>query len=179
MAVDCYAKDVRGIKMSKSSLIADVVSSNALSTLKEQGFIVDLEADLDRPSLPRNITELGDEDLMELYTQFVAYSDFINTQLSCAIIDEKELERRIELAEATTFLNMTTSTSKVTLVRPQVASNKDVVELKEEHMQKFAYRKLIETMANNYDRGSSVCSRELTRRTSNDHFKTRAKKFTP
>jgi len=74
---------------------------------------------------------------------------------------------------------MTTSTSKVTLVRPQVASNKDVVELKEEHMHKFAYRKLIETMANNYDRGSSVCSRELTRRTSNDNFKTRAKKFTP
>jgi hypothetical protein len=164
--------------MSKSSLIADSVSSNALTTLKEQGFIVDLEVDLSRPTIPSNITELGDEDLMELYTKFVAYSDFINTQLSCAIIDEKELERQIELAEATTFLTLSTATSKLTTVRPQVASDEDVVQLKEEHMQKFAYRKLIETMANNYDRGSSVCSRELTRRTSNDNFKTRAKKFT-
>ena len=52
--------------MSKSSLIADSVSSNALTTLKEQGFVVDLEVDLSRPTLPSNITELGDEDLMEL-----------------------------------------------------------------------------------------------------------------
>ena len=59
--------------MSKSSLIADSVSSNALTTLKEQGFVVDLEVDLSRPIIPSNITELGDEDLMELYTKFVAY----------------------------------------------------------------------------------------------------------
>lgn len=163
----------------KSSLILDSASSNAIESLNAQGLPLALDAELEKPSLPIDITTINDDDLMELYTKFVAYSDFINTQLSCAIVDEKDIERRIELEEARVFLELhgNSKSSTVTLIKAQVDADPDIARLKGELMQKYAYRKLIETMANNYDRSSAVCSRELTRRTANDNFKTRARKF--
>lgn len=164
--------------MKRSSLIVDATSHNAIITLNEQGIELSLDAELEQPVLPKDITTISDEDLMEMYTKFVAYSDWVNTQLSCAVIDEKDLERRIEYAEARCFLQLHNGkNSTVTLLKAQVDADPEIAKLKEEHLQKYAYRKLIETMANNYDRGSSVCSRELTRRTANDTFKTRAKRF--
>jgi hypothetical protein len=163
----------------KSSLIVDSASNNAIESLNAQGLPLPLDAELEKPSIPTDITTISDDDLMELYTKFVAYSDFVNTQLSCALIDEKDIERRIEFEEAKVFLELhsASKSSTVTLIKAQVDANEDIARLKSELMQKYAYRKLIETMANNYDRGSAVCSRELTRRTSNDNFKTRARKF--
>lgn len=164
--------------MRKSSLILDATSKEAIDSLNEQGIDLATDAELEQPKLPTDITTISDEDLMELYTKFVAYSDWINTQLSCALVDEKDLERRIEFEQAHKFLELHSGKSTtVTLVKAQVDADPEIESLKQEHMKKYAYRKLIETMANNYDRGSSVCSRELTRRTANDTFKTRARKF--
>jgi hypothetical protein len=165
--------------MSKSTLITDDVSKYVLDELDKQGLPVDREVELNRPSMPADITELEDEALMLLYTQFSAYSDFVNTQLSCAIVDEKDLERQVDYEESMVMLRLQDSHPKttVTALKAMVDSDSNIRDLKQAHMNKYAYRKVLETMANNCERSSSVCSRELTRRTSGDNFKTRTRKF--
>lgn len=165
----------------RSKLIVGQISSDVISVLNEQGLPVMAEAELDRPMLPPDITLLEDEDLMALYTQFSSYSDFVTTQLACAIVDEKELEQRLESAESAALIQRhsdATGKNTVTLLKALVDSDPNIVELKSQHLEKYAYRKLLETMANNCERGSQVCSRELTRRTSGDNYKTRTRKFT-
>ena len=162
-----------------SELITGDLSSYIVSQLDEQGIAIPKVAATYRPDLPEDITELEDEDLMVLYTQFIAYSDFLNTQLACAIIDEKELERRIGLAEAENMITQSTGTkTTVTAMKATLEVNDEVRAAKVEHLQKYAYRKMLETIANNTERHSAVCSRELTRRTAGDNYKTRSRKFT-
>lgn len=165
--------------MSKSTLVLKDASASAIAALSEQGLVIDTEAELDRPDLPADITALGEEDLMILYTKFAAYSDFVTTQLACAIADEKEMQRQLDVLEATKSMQFGGSTSaKVTLVRAQVAADPEVLAMNKELSTIYAYRKLLETMANNCERGSQVCSRELTRRTAGDSYKTRSRRFT-
>jgi hypothetical protein len=166
--------------MSKSTLITNDTSKYVLDALDKQGLSVDRELDLVKPELPADITELGDEELMLLYTQFSAYSDFVNTQLACAIMDEKEAEQTAEYEESMAMLRQQSTNSKttVTVMKAMVDSDPDIRFLKQDKLNKYAYRKMLETMANNCERSSAVCSRELTRRTSGDNFKTRTRKFT-
>lgn len=166
--------------MSKSTLITNDTSKYVLDALDQQGLTIDREVDLIRPSLPADITDVGDEELMLLYTQFSAYSDFVNTQLACAIVDEKEAERTAEYEESMAMLRQQTANTKttVTMMKALVDADPGICALKQDHLNKYAYRKMLETMANNCERSSSVCSRELTRRTSGDNFKTRTRKFT-
>lgn len=162
-----------------SELITGDLSSYIVSQLDEQGIAIPKVAATYRPDLPEDITELEDGDLMVLYTQFIAYSDFLNTQLACAIIDEKELERRIGLAEAENMITQSAGTkTTVTAMKATLEVNDQVRAAKVEHLQKYAYRKMLETIANNTERHSAVCSRELTRRTAGDNYKTRSRKFT-
>ncbi len=162
-----------------SDLITGDVSKYVIDQLDQQGISVEKFAGTHRPSLPEDITELEDEDLMVLYTQFIAYSDFLNTQLACAIIDEKELERQIGFAEASNLVaGGGGGKTTVTAIKAGIELNPEVKELKVQHLQKYAYRKMLETVASNTERHSAVCSRELTRRTAGDNYKTRSRKFT-
>jgi hypothetical protein len=163
-----------------TNLITNDTSKYVLDTLDQQGLGIERETFIPRPSLPADITELDDEDLMRLYTHFSSYSDFVNTQLSCAIVDEKELERQVDYKESMSMLKLQSENPKttVTALKAMVDSNDTIRALKQDHLNKYAYRKMLETMANNCERSSSVCSRELTRRTSGDNFKTRTRKFT-
>ncbi len=164
----------------KAELITNSVSKYVLDEMDKQGLVVDREVELDRPHMPADITDLNDEDLMILYTRFSAYSDFVNTQLSCAIVDEKDLERQVDYEESMSMLRLQANNPKttVTALKAMVDSDDVIRNLKQDHLNKYAYRKMLETMANNCERSSAVCSRELTRRTSGDNFKTRTRKFT-
>lgn len=161
-------------------LITNELSNYVLEELGTQGLGVNPTLDIPTPELPTDITLLGDEDLMVLYTHFVIFSDFVNTQLSCAVIDEKELDRQLSGLESAKMMKYTASAgtkASVTAVKALVEDDDDIRKLKIQHIQKYAYRKMLETLANNSERDSAVCSRELTRRTSGDNFKTRSRKF--
>lgn len=166
--------------MSKSTLITNDTSTYVLDLMDKQGLTIDREVELDQPSLPHDITEIDDEELMLLYTKFSAYSDFVNTQLSCAIVDEKDLERQVDYEESVAMLRLQEASPKttVTALKAMVDSESSIRTLKRDHLNKYAYRKMLETLANNCERSSAVCSRELTRRTSGDNFKTRTRRFT-
>jgi hypothetical protein len=166
--------------MSKTTLITNDTSRYVLDMLDEQGLVVDRETDISRPSLPTDITELDDEDLMRLYTHLSAYSEFLSTQLACAIIDEKDAERNKDYAESEAMLRHQTNNAKttVTIIKALVDGDPTLGDIRQEALVKYSYRKMLETMVNNYERSTAVCSRELTRRTSSDNFKTRSRKFT-
>lgn len=164
----------------KTTLITGSISDYVLAELETQGLGIRREVDLSHPEMPEDITALSDEDLMLLYTSFSMYSDFVNTQLSCAVVDEKQLERKMDYAESSAMVTAQAANAKtpVTALKAMVDHDPEVIEARTNHMYKYAYRKMLETLANNCERSSSVCSRELTRRTAGDNFKTRTRKFT-
>jgi hypothetical protein len=137
-----------------------------LEVLKHQGLQVRTSMKMETPELPVDITELGDEDLMLLFSKLTAYNNFLATQFACAMIDERDAERSLDYEEGVAFLQSHASKSLASLVKAHVATNPKVVELKEVHSARYNYRKLLEVMVNNVERDTALVSRELTRRTS-------------
>jgi len=153
-------------------------AANALEELKAQGLDVSHEVDLDKPTLPEDITELDDEDLMRLFTKLIAYIDFLSTQSSLAQIDERESERCLNQIEAEVTANLPVAKGdKVSVIKAQAAAAPEVVEAAEAYSSAYSYRKIIESMLDNYERDAMLVSRELTRRTAGDTYKSRSRKF--
>lgn len=125
--------------------------------------------------LPSDITTLSSEQLGEKFTVLTAWADYAASTLAVAQIEERAVQRKLELLENTllvTKLGSATKSERVTLVKAQIATDPEVVRLSQEHEEKYAYRKLVEVMLNNYERDIALVSRELTRR-SNDLRSTR------
>jgi hypothetical protein len=122
----------------------------------------------DIPGLPDDLTLLDDGGLMDLFTQLTAWCDYVGTQHATATIDERDTERRLEVAEANAVtLNWGgTSGERVAIAKAKIALDPDVQALKKELQERYAYRKLVETLFTNLDRDAALVSRELTRRTS-------------
>ena len=150
------------------SLKYDTLAGKALADLKKQGIDIPVKPSYEIPRLPTELTALGDEALMELYSKLTAYADFVAVQVSCAIIDERQVEKKLQHREQSLMLShsLSKSESRVTFARAQVAADGEVLGLKSDLDQVYAYRKLIESMAGNIERDTFLVSRELTRRTS-------------
>ena len=54
---------------------------------------------------------------------------------------------------------------RVTLIKAQVLSDDKYMELEEDLLRAYAYRKMVEVISNNFERDVSLVSREITRRT--------------
>lgn len=143
------------------------VAKTAIDALAAQGISTPRKPDYNVPSLPHDLTDMGDEDLMVLYSELTAYADFVSVQVSCAQVDERSLEKQLSALENSKMLRSEgKSENRVTFARAQVAVDPEVVEIKQRLEETYAYRKLIEAMAGNIERDTSLVSRELTRRTS-------------
>jgi hypothetical protein len=154
-------------------------SSNTFTMLEEQGITPIRETDMAIPQMPYDITDLDDSDLMRLFSHLTAYSNFLNVQLSCALVDERAAEREVSVNKATTLINnMATSDDKITVARAKLMDDPKIVELNDVYEERHAYRKIIEVMANNSERDMNLISRELTRRTASDSYKTRSRGYT-
>lgn len=144
-------------------------SQLAAAELKKQGIRVAARPQGDRiPTLPRDITSLGDEDLMDLFVAVTSWVDYLSVQVAFAQIDERAAERTLEYAEATAMVNGWTGgkDSRVAIAKAQRLIDPVVKQQHDELEDKHSYRKLIETVAANLDRDAALISRELTRRTS-------------
>lgn len=149
------------------SLITGAQSEDALDLLRSQGLKVHDKPPYDIPVIPTDLTETADEDLMVLFSKLTAYADFISVQVSCAQVDERSLEKRLSSMESIKMLTSGgKSENRVTFARAQVATDPEVIEVKDDIERAYAYRKLIESMASNIERDAALVSRELTRRTS-------------
>lgn len=145
------------------------LSNKAMDVLKELGFGLTPKPEFDIPTLPRDITELDDEGLMDLFVQFTQWNDHLSGAQAISIINEREAQRELDKAEAAAMLQNWTGAKggdRITIVKAQIAASESIQELQYELDTKYAFRKLIETRALNVERDSQVVSRELTRRTS-------------
>lgn len=67
------------------------------------------------------------------------------------------------------------SGDRVTLQKARAASDPEIVEARQQFDEAYAYRKLVESIANSMERNAQMLSRELTRRTSFDRTPRRSR----
>jgi hypothetical protein len=133
----------------------------------------------DQPKMPKDISILDSDELSALFTQLTAWSNFVAGQLAAAQVDEHVLNKKKDSLEARLFLDKDNSKVKgerVTLIKAQVAADPRIEDLENQLVHAYAYRKMVEVVANNFERDVALVSREITRRT-NDFRATRKDKF--
>lgn len=133
----------------------------------------------EQPTMPKDISVLDSDELSSLFTELTAWSNFVAGQLAAAQIDEHVLNKKKDSLEARLFLekdNTKVKGERVTLIKAQVAADPKVEELESQLVHAYAYRKMVEVVANNFERDVALVSREITRR-SNDFRATRKDKF--
>jgi hypothetical protein len=150
------------------SLRLHAESEQALAEVEKTGMYLPYKPKYDIPQLPDDVTDLIDEQLMELFGQFTAWSDFIAAQVACAQIDERAAQRVLDYAEAGAMVSgwAGKGADRVSVAKAQKLLDPDVKRIAEDLDAKHAYRKLVEVIATNLDRDTNLLSRELTRRTS-------------
>lgn len=124
----------------------------------------------DQVQLPNDITQIGSEDLGELFTKLTAWTDYIASQMTLAQLEERAALKKKEFLENTMMMKRMGSQVKgerVTAIKAEIAAHQDVVDLDNEYEEKYAYRKLVEMLLTNHERDLQLVSREITRR-SND-----------
>ena len=159
-----------------------MISKDVVDSLNRLGVALAAKPDFPIPDLPRDISELDDEALMDLFVQFTGWSDYLSGARAIAVINEREAERVVDNNEATEFLNQWKggSADRIAVVKAKIASNPEIADLKHDFDTKYAFRKILETRADDVERNSQVVSRELTRRTSSGGgLNARRRSFTP
>jgi len=125
------------------------------------------EPEIEQVDMPKDITMLSSEQLAEKFSALTAWADYIASQLSMAIIEERAALRARDLAENRLLVRkMGTAVrgERITLVKAQVAIDDEIVQLSDEYEIKYAVRKRIEVYLSNHERDLSLVSREITRR---------------
>ena len=141
-------------------------SRAAYDAARAQGLPTPRRPVTEMPTLPHDPTDLGDRELMMLYTEYTAWSDYLAVQVACASTDEKAAQSRLEVLEAKSMLSQTAGGGKVTTARSAMKSDQAIVDTKQEVMELEAYRRLVESLYSALERDAMLLSRELTRRTS-------------
>lgn len=147
------------------SLRLGVASRGAVDALSAQGLPLYPQPEVEMPYLPADLTSVDDEGLMQLYSLLTAWSDFVSAQVAAAQVDERSAERRLTHTENVLMASSGDRGDRVTFARAQIAIDPTIVAMKEKVEEQHAYRKMVETLAQNLERDSSLVSRELTRRT--------------
>lgn len=144
-------------------------SQPVIDNLQLQGFQFQTRMELQIPDMPSDITTLDDEGLMHLFGELTSYANFLSAQYACALIDEKNADQALDFAESKNYISAYEANKKetVTIMKARMASDPEIIHLREALNAKYAYKKLIEVMVSNVERNTQLTSRELTRRTSN------------
>lgn len=121
--------------------------------------------------LPSDITTIDSEELGELFTRLTAWTDYINSQLTMAQLEERAALKKKDFTENTMLIKRMGAQVKgerITAIKAEVSIHPDIVALDNDYEEKYAYRKLVEMLLTNHERDLSLVSREITRR-SNDY----------
>lgn len=140
-------------------------SKSAYQEIRGQGLDLPPKPESDMPQLPPDLTELGDQALMNLYQKYVSWSDYISVQVSCAQVDERNAMRMLDMSENMLLMETMARGKKITEARNEVKADPVLDERRESAFGAEAYRKMIESLLNNCERDAALISRELTRRT--------------
>lgn len=159
------AESVRAMTI---NIHATGISKDVLDILEGQGLPVRRSLDLELPPFPNDVTAVDDQQLMDLANRYMQNYNFMLTQVACAELAVVEAENAYDTAEAKAMLSKTTgkSTEKSNMLKAQVITDPEIVDLSTNLLHARAYHKMLKTMLDNLERYYQLTSRELTRRTS-------------
>jgi hypothetical protein len=117
--------------------------------------------DFDIPDVPLDVTEWSDPDLMELFAKYVAWQNFVDSEVIAAERDEMMAENRLKLAEARAVAS---SSEKITKARLEAKSSQEVEQAMNAHVMAKSLRKALGIQQSALERAANFVSRELSRR---------------
>lgn len=119
------------------------------------------------PDLPKHLDDLGDSELMDLYTEFMSWVSYAKAEMVNAEIAEEREANFLRVLEAKVLIEQWGAEAKgdrVTIAKARRDIDSRVVSQQDEHRQARAYRKLVESVFDRCERGAQLLSRELSRR---------------
>ena len=150
--------------MSTIELRAAVASSKAIADLKEQGLVVNEGYGYNAPSLPSDITDMVEEHVMDLYSKYVAYLEFISLQRWCAEVDKVEAEKNLSLIKAKKKLELKSSGKALAMIDAEIEVDLDYQEKANTLQELTNYHGLINIISERLSKDISLINREITRR---------------
>lgn len=171
--------------MSKRSLRRQGASSDAVYHAESLGIYLPERPDTEIPSLPDDLTDLDDRDLMALFAEFTAWTDYVNAKRSIAEIDEAEASSDLDYAEVSAIVAAwdveqgAASDRRVTIAKARKAMDEEVRKAQMAKRKAHARRKILVTMADAMDRNTFLISRELSRRIGTSDTRNRGSRWTP
>jgi len=150
--------------MSPIELRAAVASSKAIADLKEQGLVVNEGYGYNAPSLPSDITDMIEEHVMDLYSKYVAYLEFISLQRWCAEVDKVEAEKNLSLIKAKKKLELKSSGKALAMIDAEIEVDPDYQEKVNTLQELTNYHGLINIISERLSKDISLINREITRR---------------
>lgn len=125
------------------------------------------------PDLPEDVTELSEKDLMVLYTEMVAWSEYASTQLAIAQVDEKGMSRKVDSLSLRVQMDAREGGMNVSDARLAAKGDPEVVAASDALFEVESYRRLLESVVESTDKSAALLSRELTRRTAGKEYRRR------
>lgn len=154
-------------------------SREVIQTAEAQGLKVVYSYEYDAPSLPKDITDITEEQLMDLYSKYVSYLDFINTQAWCAKVDAADAEKEVDLEKARKKIMMKESGQAVALIDSHIEIDKTYNELQEACQNLKNYHSLVQLLSEKTLKDISFINREISRRISANKATGRLAMFAP
>lgn len=150
--------------MSPIELRVAEASSKTINALQQQGMAVNQHYGYDAPSLPADITGMTEEQVMDLYTKYVAYLEFINMQLWCAEVDKAEADKQVSLIKAQKKLTLKTTGVAVAMMDAEIEVDPEYRSKADKLQELSNYHGLIQIISERLSKDISLINREITRR---------------
>ncbi len=150
--------------MSPIELKVAEASSRTIAALNQQGMGVNQNYGYDAPSLPADITSMMEEEVMDLYTKYVAYLEFINLQLWCAEVDKAEADKQLTVVKAQKKLALKASGMAVSMIDAEIEVDAEYREKADALQELSNYHGLIHIISERLSKDISLINREITRR---------------
>lgn len=133
----------------------------------------------DLPDLPRDLAELSDEDLMETFSEFTAWTNYVGGKFAIAEVDEEAAEAWLKKVEAMALVTANPGKGEIMRAKAEQAVDPEVEDAREVRLNAYAYRKVLGALYENVQRSQAALSRELTRRVGRDGPERRNSRWTP
>jgi hypothetical protein len=150
--------------MSPIELRVAEASKKTIGALKDQGLLVNEGYGYDAPVIPPDLTDMMEEQVMDLYAKYVAYLEFINLQLWCADVDKSEADKNLNVIKAQKKLALKKAGSAVAMIDAEIEVDPEY-RAKADALQELSnYHGLIHIISDRLSKDISLINREITRR---------------
>ncbi|MBD0734096.1 hypothetical protein BGM09_01295 [Streptomyces sp. CBMA29] len=128
------------------------------------------------PTLPADVTELPEADLMILFTELTEWACYAATQLADAASRERSAEQDLAAAQAAASVRASTERT-VAAQKARAAADPAVQDEGDALLTISAYRRALDAVTGNAERRAQLVSRELSRRIARSDRSARASRW--